>query len=481
MPKYIQILLVKLAENLAEAEDSTIMKQSSMTSGSIVRILILFTLPLLVGNIFQQFYSMADTFIVGRTIGVDALAAVGCTGSITFLIIGFAQGFTSGLSIRVAQRYGAGDEEGVRRGIACGALLSLAATVVLTVMSCALTRTILLAMNTPAEILEQAYDYLIVIFAGTGTTILFNYVSNISRALGDSRTPLIFLVVACIINIALDYFLILQVGMNVEGAAYATIAAQLFSGVACLLYMIRRFPQMRLHRSDWVLSGDSLSHALALALPMGFQMSVIALGQIAVQFALNGLGSVYVAAFTASQKIDNMAIQPAISFGVGISTFAAQNYGAGKIHRIRKGILQCCLLSGGFSILIGAVIVLFGKNLVALFVGAGEIQVIDLANTYLIINGSLYAILAVMVTLRSALQGLGQGGITTFGGMMELAMRTVVALAFTGQFGFLAVCVASPMAWVGALIPLAVYAVRYLHRLALENPEPVPGSTGSVQ
>ena len=259
-----------------------------MTSGSIVRILIFFTLPLLVGNIFQQFYSMADTFIVGRTIGVDALAAVGCTGSITFLIIGFAQGFTSGLSIRVAQRYGAGDEEGVRRGIACGTLLSLAATVVLTAMSCALTRTILLAMNTPAEILEQAYDYLIVIFAGTGTTILFNYVSNISRALGDSRTPLIFLVVACIINIALDYFLILQVGMNVEGAAYATIAAQLFSGVACLLYMLRRFPQMRLHRSDWILSGDSLSHALALALPMGFQMSVIALGHHSARYEHSG-------------------------------------------------------------------------------------------------------------------------------------------------------------------------------------------------
>ena len=187
-----------------------------MTSGNIVQLLILFTLPLLIGNIFQQFYSMADTFIVGRTIGVDALAAVGCTGSITFLIIGFAQGFTSGLSIRVAQRYGAGDEEGVRRGIACGALLSLAATVILTVVSCAFTRTILVAMNTPAEILEQAYDYLIVIFAGTGTTMLFNYVSNISRALGDSRTPLVFLVVACIINIFLDYFLILNVGMNVE-------------------------------------------------------------------------------------------------------------------------------------------------------------------------------------------------------------------------------------------------------------------------
>ena len=268
------------------------MKQRSMTSGNIVQLLILFTLPLLIGNIFQQFYSMADTFIVGRTIGVDALAAVGCTGSITFLIIGFAQGFTSGLSIRVAQRYGAGDEEGVRRGIACGALLSLAATVILTVVSCAFTRTILVAMNTPAEILEQAYDYLIVIFAGTGTTMLFNYVSNISRALGDSRTPLVFLVVACIINIFLDYFLILNVGMNVEGAAYATIAAQLLSGVACLVYMLRRFPQMHLHGSDWKLTWDSVSHALALSLPMGFQMSVIALGQIAVQFALNGLGSV---------------------------------------------------------------------------------------------------------------------------------------------------------------------------------------------
>ena len=445
------------------------MKQRSMTSGNIVQLLILFTLPLLIGNIFQQFYSMADTFIVGRTIGVDALAAVGCTGSITFLIIGFAQGFTSGLSIRVAQRYGAGDEEGVRRGIACGALLSLAATVILTVVSCAFTRTILVAMNTPAEILEQAYDYLIVIFAGTGTTMLFNYVSNISRALGDSRTPLVFLVVACIINIFLDYFLILNVGMNVEGAAYATIAAQLLSGVACLVYMLRRFPQMHLHGSDWKLTWDSVSHALALSLPMGFQMSVIALGQIAVQFALNGLGSVYVAAFTASQKIDNMAIQPALSFGVGISTFAAQNYGAGKIHRIKEGILKCGLLSGGFSIVIGAVIVLFGKKLVALFVGAGETQVIDLANTYLIINGSLYAILAVMVMLRSALQGLGQGGITTFGGVMELTMRTVVALAFTGSFGFVAVCVASPLAWVGALIPLAIYAVRYLHQLSQEE------------
>lgn len=451
------------------------MKQHSMTSGNIVQLLILFTLPLLIGNIFQQFYSMADTFIVGRTIGVDALAAVGCTGSITFLIIGFAQGFTSGLSIRVAQRFGAGDEEAVRRGIACGAILSLLVAVILTAVSCAFTRTILVVMNTPAEILDQAYHYLIVIFAGTGATILFNYVSNISRALGDSRTPLIFLVVACILNIFLDYFLILNVGMNVEGAAYATIAAQLLSGAACLVYMFRRFPQMHLHARDWRVSREEIGHALALSLPMGFQMSVIALGQIAVQFALNGLGSVYVAAFTASQKIDSMAIQPALSFGVGISTFAAQNYGAGKIHRIKEGIFKCGLLSGGFSIAIGAVIVLFGKNLVALFVGAEEAQVIELANTYLIINGTLYVILAVMVMLRSALQGLGQSGITTFGGIMELTMRTVVALAFTGSFGFLAVCVASPLAWTGALIPLAVYAARYLRRLTLEE------QTASVQ
>ena len=447
------------------------MNQRSMTSGSIVRLLILFTVPLLIGNIFQQFYSMADTFIVGRTIGVDALAAVGCTGSITFLIIGFAQGFTSGLSIRVAQRFGAGDDEAVRKGIACGFILCAAATVILTAVSCAFTRTILVAMNTPAEILEQAYDYLIVIFAGTGTTMLFNYVSNISRALGDSRTPLVFLVVACIINIFLDYFLILAVGMNVEGAAYATIAAQLLSGVACLGYMIWRFPQMHLRREDWRVSREAIFHAMTLSLPMGFQMSVIALGQIAVQFALNGLGSTYVAAFTASQKIDNMAVQPALSFGVSISTFSAQNYGAGKIRRIREGIVKCGLLSAGFSICIGAVIVLFGKNLVALFVGAEETQVISLANTYLMINGTLYAILSVMVTLRSALQGLGQGGITTFGGVMELTMRTVVALAFTGSIGFLAVCIASPLAWVGALIPLAIYAVRYLHMLLLQSGE----------
>ena len=445
------------------------MNNRSMTEGSIVRLLLLFTLPLLVGNIFQQFYSMADTFIVGRTIGVDALAAVGSTGSISFLLIGFAQGFTSGLSIRVAQRFGAGDDEGVRRGIATGFLLCIAGTVVFTALSCAAARPVLTAMNTPAEIIEDAYRYLIVIFAGLGSTFLFNYVSNISRALGDSRTPLIFLVVACILNIFLDYFLILNVEMGVEGAAYATVIAQVLSGVGCLAYMLRRFPQMRLCREDWRVSGEAVRHALLLSLPMGFQMSVIAIGQIAVQFALNGLGSTYVAAFTASQKIDTMAIQPALSFGIAISTFAAQNYGAGKIRRIREGILKCSAMSMLFSIVIGAGIILFGKDLVAVFVGAGETQVIDLARTYLLINGSLYAVLALMVSLRSALQGLGQGAITTFGGFMELAMRTGVSLLFTPGIGFLAVCIASPLAWVGALIPLAVYAVRYLHQLFLTH------------
>lgn len=235
---------------------------------------------------------------------------------------------------------------------------------------------------------------------------------------GTADTPWSFWWWPAIINIFLDYFLILNVGMNVEGAAYATIAGPASLGCGLPGVYAPAVPADDLHGSDWKLTWDSVSHALALSLPMGFQMSVIALGQIAVQFALNGLGSVYVAAFTASQKIDNMAIQPALSFGVGISTFAAQNYGAGKIHRIKEGILKCGLLSGGFSIVIGAVIVLFGKNLgVALFVGAGETQVIDLANTYLMINGSLYAILAVMVCCAAALQGLGQGGITTFGGV----------------------------------------------------------------
>lgn len=308
-----------------------------MTSGNPAKLIVMFTIPLLIGNIFQQLYSMADTLIVGRTIGVHALAAVGCTGSISFLILGFAMGVSSGLSIITAQKFGASDERGVRRSVVTGALISLAVTVILTAISVPLARQILQWMRTPEEIIDDAYKYIVVILMGIIASMLFNFLSNIIRALGDSRTPLFFLIIACIVNIILDFTFILLLKMGVAGAAWATIFSQLLSAFMCLLYIRKNLPILHLSREDWEVSWIDFKQHLRIALPMGFQMSIIAIGAVVLQFVLNGLGAVAVAAFSAAQKIDQIANQPMNSFGMTMATYAAQNYGAGKIDRIKKG------------------------------------------------------------------------------------------------------------------------------------------------
>ena len=248
----------------------------SLTTGKPAKLIFGFTLPIFIGNVFQQLYSMADTLIVGRTLGVDALAAVGCTGSLVFLIIGFAQGLTSGFSIITAQRFGAGDEKGVRQSFIVSALLSTAVTVVLTALAVPFARPVLEWMRTPPQIIEEAYKYIVVIYWGIVSAMLFNLLSNIIRALGDSRTPLIFLIMASLLNIGLDFLLILQFQMGVAGAAVATVIAQLASGALCLLYIVKRFPMLHLHREDWRISREMVWQHLRVGLPMGFQSSIIA-------------------------------------------------------------------------------------------------------------------------------------------------------------------------------------------------------------
>ena len=259
-----------------------------MTEGSPAKLIVMFTIPLLIGNIFQQLYSMVDTLIVGRTLGVHALAAVGCTGSISFLILGFAMGVSAGLAIITAQRFGAKDEAGLRRSVAAGAWISLGVTAVLTILSVPLARKILELMRTPPEIIDSAYDYIVVIFWGIIASMLFNFLSNIIRALGDSRTPLLFLIIACILNIGLDFGLILGAKMGVAGAAWATIIAQMASALMCLWYIKKKLPILHLKKEDWKVTGWDISQHFKVALPMGFQMSIIAIGAVVLQFVLNG-------------------------------------------------------------------------------------------------------------------------------------------------------------------------------------------------
>lgn len=437
----------------------------TLTGGNPAKLIFFFSLPLIIGNIFQQFYSMADTLIVGRTIGVNALAAVGCTGSITFLILGFVQGLTSGLSIITSQKFGAKNEDDVRKSFAASILISSAVAIITTILSVLLARPLLELLQTPSEIIDDAWAYLVIIFLGIPATVLFNLLSNAVRALGDSKTPLYFLIFACCINIILDLVFILYFHLGVVGAGIATILSQLLSGILCIFFIIKKVPILRLKKTDFQMHYEVITSHLSIALPMAFQMSIIAIGSLMLQFALNGLGAASVAAYTASQKIESIATMPLGSFGTAMATYTAQNYGAGKISRIRKGVFQCILMSGSFSILSGAINVIAGSQLTSIFVGAQETEVLSLSHTYLVISGCFYFALALLFIYRFTLQGLGKSFIPTVAGVMELIMRAIGALVLTDAFGFAGACASNPLAWVGACIPLAFSYYRTMKKL----------------
>ncbi|SCJ40236.1 Multidrug-efflux transporter [Anaerotruncus sp. 2789STDY5834896] len=447
-----------------------------MTRGNPIKLILLFSIPLLIGNIFQQFYNMADTVIVGRTIGVTALAAVGATGSISFLVLGFVQGLTSGFSVITAQRFGAGDEAGVRRSFATSVLLSIASTAVVTTVSVLGARPLLELMQTPADIIDQSYAYIVCIFFGIGATVFFNLLSGIIRALGDSKTPLIFLIIACIVNIVLDFVLIVNVHMGVAGAAVATVAAQLLSGVCCLVYMFRRFSILKLKKSDWKFDPAFAWEHLRVALPMAFQFSITAIGVVVVQSVLNGFGSTSVAAFTAASKIDQVATQPLLSFGVAMATFTAQNYGAGHFHRIREGVKKCVVVSIAASILGAAVVIIFGGALTRLFVGNAAAEVISLSRTYLTAVSLFYWVLGLLFIFRNTMQGMGRALVPMSAGVTELVLRVVASFTLAKALGYLGVCLASPLAWIGAAVLLCIFYVRTMRTIPNED-EPAPPTT----
>jgi putative MATE family efflux protein len=439
----------------------------NLTVGNPALLIVGFTVPLLIGNLFQQFYNMADAFIVGRTIGIEALAAVGSTGSINFLTMGFMMGFTQGLSIITSQRFGAGDSQGVKKSFAASIVLGICMTGILMFISVASARPLLILLNTPEEIFSAAYAYIIVIYWGFPAALLFNICSNMMRAVGDSVTPLIVLIIACIINIILDYTFILVFKTGVEGAAYATVIAQVIAGLLCVFYIVKKFPSLRISKEDWKINGREILWHIRVALPMGFQMSIIAIGAVAVTFALNNLQSaIAIAAFAASQKIDMLASMPLASFGAAMTTYSAQNFGARRIDRIKKGVIQCFAISGSFSLVMGALYFFVGDRFSAIFLGSGQTEAVQLSHLYLKINGSLYILLSWLFIARQSLQGLGNSMTPTIAGLMELFMRTFAAIFLSEIFGFTGICLASPLAWLGACIPLTIAVILTLKKLS---------------
>lgn len=439
-----------------------------MTEGSPARLILFFTLPLIAGNIMQQLYAFIDTLLVGRFLGLEALAAVGCTGSLMFLLLGFVIGLTSGLAIYTGQRYGAKDATGVRESAAACIALSFVIAVFLSIVGFFACRPLLELMHTPEELLDNATGFFSIICGGAVFATSALMAANILRSLGDSKMPTFILGCGIAINIALELLFLLVFGWGVPGAALATVVSWAIATGVFLLYIARRVPELHVRREDWRLSWSFLRAHLAIGLPMGFQATIIAFGAVILQVALNGLGPVAVAAYAAAQKVDTIAMMPMMSFGAAMAAYTAQNYGAGKFSRIRTGVRACCRMSVGFSLLAGALVIAAGPYFMTLFVGPEEVEAIRLGQTYFLVNGLTYWILSMLFIFRYTLQGLGQSIVPTVAGVMELVMRATAGLFLVEAMGFLGACLGNPMAWLGSCVPLAIAYFITIRRLPKE-------------
>ena len=432
-----------------------------------MKLVISFAAPLLFGVLFQQFYSFVDTAIVGRYLGADKLAAVGATGSVNFLVIGLCLGLCSGFAIPIAQAFGAKDERSVRRNVWHATVLSAVMGVVFGVAATLLCKPLLRLMNTPEEILDASASYIGIIFAAIPCCVLYNMASGILRSLGDSRTPVLFLVLASLVNIALDLFLILVCGMGVAGAAVATAISQLVSGVGCVVVMIRRFPILHLTREDRHFSLPLAKKMLGTGLPMGLQFSITAIGSVMVQWSVNGLGVDAVAAVSAAGKLSAFFACMFDALSSTMATFAGQNIGARKLDRVRQGLRAAALLGIGYCLAALGVVLLFARPLLGLFVDGTSVMVTEMGIRYLVINAAFYIPLLFVNILRLCIQGMGFTRVAMFAGIFEMIARTAVALFVVPAAGFTGACFANPAAWVMADIFLFPCYFRVMRNLKM--------------
>ncbi|MFI3171468.1 MAG: MATE family efflux transporter [Eubacteriales bacterium] len=438
---------------------------NDMTKGNSMKQLLMFMLPVLLGNLFQNLYSMVDTIIVGQYLGVDALAAVGTTGSITFLVIGWVTGMTSGFGILIAQAFGAEDTSRLRHYTAMSIYICVAFTVLMIAGLLCANDALLHFINTPDNIYTETRAYITVIYIGLSATFLYNMLAAIARALGDSKTPLYFLVLSSVLNIILDFWFVGGLDFGVAGAGYATVLSQAVAGFLCLIYVYRRYPELRFSREEARFKFTSFKQLMAMGIPMGLQFSITAIGTMIVQSALNQLGSVHIAAYASAMKIQNILMQFSVAMGAAVANFVGQNYGAGKIDRVKKGVGDAVKITLLYSI-VGMVIGYFiAPSLVRLFADdpTGEMEQIAIEIFHITIW--FYPFLYLIFIYRNALQGLGNGMIPMLGGIFELIARGLVIMLLFEGLQFVGVCLSDPIAWVSALIPLVPYYYWYRRKI----------------
>jgi len=437
-----------------------------MTNGSPSKHILGFAIPMLFGMLFQQFYNLVDTIIVGKTLGVEALAGVGATGSINFMIIGFCMGVCNGFVIPVAQCFGAKKPADLRKYVFNGYICSIVFAIVLTLASVIFCRRILIIMNTPADIIDHAYNYIVVIFIGIPTVFLYNMVSGVIRSLGDSKTPVVFLVLSSIINVVLDFFLILVCKMGVAGAGWATVTSQLISGLTCLIYMYKKYDILKGDKSERVLDRRFITNLCMNGVPMGLQYSITAIGSTILQAAVNTLGSTYVAAMTAGSKMFNFTCCPFDALGSTMATYAGQNVGAAKIKRLGQGVRSAMIIGSVYSVL-SLIALYFTTDYIALlFVNASETTIIALTRQFILASACFYIPLTGVNVVRFCIQGMGFSVFAISAGILEMIGRAFAAIILIPSIGFMGACLASPIAWIAAdafLFPAFIHCARKLN------------------
>ena len=422
--------------------------EKDMTVGKPASVIINFTIPILIGNIFQQFYNMADAIIVGRCVGNRALAAVGSTGTFMFLIYGLVTGMTVGFTVSTAQRFGAGDMDGMRKSVASAIKLAAVVTALMTAVTMIFMRPMLRLMNTPSDIFDDAYSYIMIICAGIAAQVLYNMLSAILRALGNSKTPLYFLILSALLNIGLDLVFIKVFGMGAAGAAYATVISQLIAGIASFIYIIAKVPLLHLKKEDLAYDRVLVGNQLKVGFPMALQYSITAIGTTMVQAALNKLGSTAVASYTAAGKIEQIAGQAYVAIGTTMATYCAQNRGAGRIDRIKEGFKSATCMGFIYSIIAGALIFFFGKYMTYLFVSEDISEVIGYVDTYLRCISLFFIPLTIVNVHRNGIQGMGFGVLPMMAGVAELIGRGVASVVAAHYRSYIGICMGGPAAWV---------------------------------
>ena len=443
-----------------------------MTAGRALPLIFNFTMPLLMGNLLQQTYSLVDAAIVGKFLGINALASVGASTSVVFLILGFCNGCCGGFGIPVAQKFGARDYSTMRRYVSVSLQLAAVMSVVIAIITSILCGDILLMMRTPDIIFQDAYYYLLITFIGVPCTFFYNLLSSIIRALGDSKTPFWFLLFSTILNILLDLFCILVLDWGVAGAAIATVFSQGVSAVLCYRYMMRRFDILRGTPDERKFNAALARTLMYIGVPMGLQFSITAIGSIMLQSANNALGTACVAAFTAAMRIKMFFMCPLESLGIAMATYTGQNYGAGKPERIWMGVKASALMMIIYWAFTFCVLMLGARTFALLFVEASELEILKDTELFLHISVSFFPVLGLLCILRYTIQGAGYTNLAMLSGVSEMIARVLVSLYAVSAFGYLAVCFGDPTAWIAAvlfLVPAFIFVYRRLLRMRREQ------------